>query len=161
MFGELGATTVLDRSSAEWSAGGLVAPGRRSDSLPARAVCRKASASRIARSHDPLPLHSALGVDDAGAEHGGPSEGYGLGLIRMERAGMTLLGHGGLFTGHTASLFHIPDCDVTIALYFNRGFVNQRAALDRIVPVVTRNPDGSTRCGQGQLIFAPDTPPPA
>ena len=85
-----------------------------------------------------------------GAVSGDPSEdGYGLGLVKMRRAGYTLVGHGGLFTGHTAGLWHLPDCGLTIALYFNRGFVNQRAALDRIVPAVTRNPDGSTRCEPG------------
>ena len=70
----------------------------------------------------------------------------GWGWPRWSARGFTLLGHGGLFTGHTAGLWHLPECGVTIALYFNRGFVNQRAVLDQVVPVVTRNPDGSARC---------------
>lgn len=146
MFGELGATTQLDRSSAEWSAGGLIAPAdeaiRFLRGLFGGKLLSPASIEAMTRFRSIPPL----GAEDD-KKPGGPPEGYGLGLIRMERAGKTLLGHGGLFTGHTAGLFHIPDCDVTIAFYFNRGFVGQRAALDQIVPAVTRNPDGSTRCG--------------
>lgn len=64
----------------------------------------------------------------------------------MERAGFTLLGHGGIYNGHTAGLWYASDCGITFALYFNRGFVNQRAALDQMLPVITKNPDGSTKC---------------
>lgn len=147
MFGELGATTVLDKSPVEWGAGGLAAPVEEAigflRGLFEGKLLAPASIEDMARFRSIPPLG---GVVDA--EPGAPSDGYGLGLIQMERAGVTLLGHGGLFTGHTAGLWHIPDCGVTIALYFNRGFVNFRAALDQIVPGVTRNPDGSTRCGQ-------------
>ena len=56
-------------------------------------------------------------------------DGYGLGLVRMELPGVTLWGHGGLFTGHTAGLWYLPACGATIALYLNRGFIGQRDAL--------------------------------
>ncbi len=161
MFGELGATTVLDRSPVEWGAGGVAAPAEESIRFLRGLFAGEllAPASLEAMTHfRPIP---PLGVVDENTEPGDASDGYGLGLIKMERAGETLLGHGGLFTGHTAGLWHIPDCGVTIALYFNRGFVNQRAALDQIVPVVTRNPDGSTRCRALSPTSAPDTPPPA
>jgi len=86
-----------------------------------------------------------LGIveEEAAADEG---SGYGLGLVRMERSGIEIVGHGGLFTGHTAGAWHLPDCDVTIALYFNRGFVGQRRVLDRVLPIVTRAPDGASSC---------------
>lgn len=140
MFGELGATTVLDRSPVEWGAGGVAAPAdeaiRFLRGLFAGELLTPASLEAMTRFRDTPPL----GVADADAKPGGPSEGYGLGLVRMERAGFTLVGHGGLFTGHTAGLWHLPDRGVTIALYFSRGFVEQRAVLEQVVPVVTRNP---------------------
>ena len=159
MFGELGATTMLDRSPVEWGAGGVVAPAdegiRFLRGLFEGKLLAPASLEAMTRFRSTPPLG---GVADANAAPGGSSEGYGLGLIRMERAGLTLLGHGGLFTGHTAGLWRIPDCGVTIALYFNRGFVDVRAALDQIVPVVTRNPDGSTRCGSPISAQIPHRP---
>lgn len=147
MFGELGATTVLDKSPVEWGAGGVAAPAEEAirflRGLFEGTLLAPASLDAMTRFRSTPPL----GAEAANAAPGA-TDGYGLGLVRMERAGLTLLGHGGLFTGHTAGLWHIPDCGVTIALYFNRGFVDQRAVLDQVVPVVTRNPDGSTRCGK-------------
>lgn len=138
MFGELGPTTRLDHSPVEWGAGGLVASAedaiRFLRGLFDSKLLKPASLETMTQFR-PTPQ---LGVPDRNSPPGGHSDGYGLGLIRMERAGATLTGHGGLFTGHTAGLWHIPNRDITIALYFNRGFVNQRAVLDKIVPVVTR-----------------------
>lgn len=146
MFGELGATTQLDRSSAEWSAGGLVAPAEEAlrflRGLFAGKLLSPASLEAMTRFRPTAPL----GAADSEAEPGGLSDGYGLGLIRMERAGFELRGHGGMFTGHTSGLWHITDCGMTIALYFNRGFVDQRAALEKIVPVLTRGLAGSAPC---------------
>ena len=147
MFGELGATTILDRSPVEWGAGGLVTTTdeatRFLSGLFAGELLTTGSLEAMTKFRSTPPL----GVDDGNPTPEAP-DGYGLGLVRMKRAGFTLIGHGGLFTGHTAGLWHIPECGVTIALYFNRGFVNQRALLDQILPVVTRRPDGSTRCGR-------------
>jgi D-alanyl-D-alanine carboxypeptidase len=146
MFGELGATTVLDRSPVELGAGGLVAPAEEAARFLAGLLAGEllAPASLEAMMEfRPIP---PLGVVDPKASPEEGSDGYGLGLVRMERAGFTIVGHGGLFTGHTAGLWHLPDCGVTLALYFNRGFVNQRAALDRVLPVVTRNVAGSGEC---------------
>lgn len=136
MFGELGATTVLDRSPVEWGAGGVAAPA--SDALRflhglfAGELLKRESLTAMTRFRATPPL----GAEDSSASS--LEDGYGLGLVKMERGGFTLLGHGGLFTGHTAGLWHLPDCGLTIALYFNRGFVQQRALLERIVPVVTK-----------------------
>lgn len=150
MFGELGETTVLDRSPVEWGAGGLVAPAEESirflRGLFAGDLLAPASLESMTQFRSTPPL----GVSDPNATSSDPSDGYGLGLVRVERAGFTLLGHGGLFTGHTAGLWHIPDRGITIALYFNRGFINQRAVLDQVLPIVTRSPDGSTKCGQSR-----------
>lgn len=146
MFGELGATTVLDRSPVEWSAGGEVAPAAEAvrflRALVGGELLRPASFEQMT-SFRPTP---PLGQADPDAKPGEKTEGYGMGLVRLKRAGHELIGHGGLFTGHTAGLWHLPECDTTIALYFNRGFVEQRKALDLIVPEVTKNPDGSSRC---------------
>lgn len=140
MFGELGATTVLDRSSAELAAGGLIAPAgealRFLRGLFAGELLSSPSLAAMTRFRPTPPL----GVSSEGAAPAGKPDGYGLGLIRMERPGFTLQGHGGLYNGHTAGLWHLPEHGITIALYFNRGFIDQRALLDRILPVVTRSP---------------------
>ena len=78
-----------------------------------------------------------LGLSEPSGDDADEENGYGLGLITMKRVGLTLIGHGGLFTGHTAGLWYVPECELTIALYFNRGFVGQRLALDRILRVLT------------------------
>lgn len=133
MFGALGPTTVLDHSPVEWGAGGLAAPAGDAlgflHGLLRGELLEPASLEAMIRFR-PTP---ALGV---AAAEGEPENGYGLGLVRMERAGLELVGHGGLFTGHTAGLWHVPERDLTIALCFNRGFVGQRTALDRVLPVV-------------------------
>jgi D-alanyl-D-alanine carboxypeptidase len=143
MFGELGATTVLDRSSAELSAGGLVAPAEEAlrflRGLFAGELVTSASLAAMMQFRPTPPL----GVHDSQATPEGKPDGYGLGLVRMERPGFTLLGHGGLYNGHTAGLWHLPDRGLTIALYLNRGFIDQRAALDRILSVVTQRADRS------------------
>jgi D-alanyl-D-alanine carboxypeptidase len=146
MFGELGATTALDRSPVEWGAGGLVAPAedalRFLRGLVGGKLLGPASLQAMTRFRSTPPL----GTPDPNATPPARSDGYGLGLVEMERAGVTLLGHGGLFTGHTAGLWHVPDCGITIALYFNRGFINQRAILDELLPVVTGSQGGWTKC---------------
>ena len=82
----------------------------------------------------PIPQ---LGITDSDQDSQKKSDGYGLGLIRMELEGYTLLGHGGLYNGHTAGLWHIPDRDITLALYLNRGFVDQRAILLQLLTVIS------------------------
>jgi D-alanyl-D-alanine carboxypeptidase len=148
MFGELGATTALDRSPVEWGAGGLAAPaeeaGRFLGGLMAGELLAPASLEGMMQFRTTPPL----GVSGPSATPADKADGYGLGLATMERAGYRLVGHGGLFTGHTAGLWQVPDCGVTIALYFNRGFVDQRSVLDKVVPVATRTAGGSLTCGQ-------------
>lgn len=138
MFGELGATTVLDRSSAELAAGGLVAPAEEAlrflRAMFAGELLSSASLEAMMQFRSTPPL----GGDSKAAPPGSRPDGYGLGLIRMERPGFTLLGHGGLYNGHTSGLWHLPDHGLTIALYFNRGFIDQRAVLDRLLPILDR-----------------------
>lgn len=140
MFGDLGPTTALDRSPVEWGAGGLAAPAedalRFLEGLFAGGLLEPQSLKAMTQFRATPPL----GVSDADATptDADESNGYGLGLIRMKRAGFTVLGHGGLFTGHTAGLWHVPKCNVTLTLYFNRGFVGQRRVLDQVLPEVAR-----------------------
>lgn len=134
--GELGATTELDRSPVEWGAGGVVAPA-----AEATRFLHGLFAGQLLKPETLATMTEFRPTRALGAHAPGPGQdGYGLGLVRMERAGLTLFGHGGLFTGHTAGLWHLPERGLTIALYFNRGFVDQRAALDRILPVVAHLP---------------------
>jgi D-alanyl-D-alanine carboxypeptidase len=136
MFGALGPTTNLDRSSVELAAGGLVASAadgtRFLSALVGGRLLADASlaAMRSYRATPPLGLNSGPRPPDL------PPDGYGLGLVRLVRPGFTLEGHGGLYNGHTAGLWSIAGTDRVVALYFNRGFIDQRAALDRIVPAV-------------------------
>lgn len=140
MFGELGPTARLDRSPVEWGAGGLAAPAIDALAfLGALMHGQVLSASTLALMTDFRPTQP-LGVDAGRVSPPDSENGYGLGLVRMLRGGVEFIGHGGLFTGHTAGLWYVPECDATISLYFNRGFVGQRALLDEIVALLA---DGS------------------
>jgi D-alanyl-D-alanine carboxypeptidase len=157
MFGELGPTTVLDRSPVEWGAGGLASTAagaiRFLSALMSGALLGAEQLAAMQTFRDTPDL----GVGRS-AGRGGP-DGYGLGLIRMELAGATLLGHGGLFTGHTAGVWYLPACGVTIALYINRGFVGQRDALDVIVGNLTSLDPGLATCGLNRRAEATPAPP--
>lgn len=133
MFGDLGPTKVLDRSPIEWGAGGMASSATDAvvflHGLLGGDVLGEALLREMLEFQETPPL----GVDAATAATASRSDGYGLGLVRMERPGFTAYGHGGLFTGHTAGVWYLPRCGLTVGMYFNRGFVGQRAALDRIL----------------------------
>lgn len=138
MFGDLGATTVLDTSPVEWGAGGLAATAaeglRFLGALMRGGPLADSSLAQMSefRATPPLGVHapSQSGLESA--------DGYGLGLITMSRAGLTVIGHGGLFTGHTAGLWFVPACDAAISIYFNRGFVGQRGLLDEVLGLLAQ-----------------------
>lgn len=140
MFGELGATTILDRSSVELSAGGLAAPAEESLQFLRGLFTGKLLSSASLQAMQGFRATPPLGLFSQSTAPPSRFEGYGLGLVKIERAGVTLLGHGGLFTGHAAGLWHLPDRGITIALYLNRGLIDQRPALDQVIHFVTRNP---------------------
>ena len=131
MFGEMGPTTELDRSPVEWGAGGLVAPAADASrfirALMSGALLEPGSLSAMQAFHD-TPRQGIGG--SAVSER---RDGYGLGLVRLELPGATLIGHGGLFTGHTSGVWYLPACGATIAIYLNRGFVGQRDALEVVL----------------------------
>lgn len=136
MFGELGSTAALDRSPIEWGAGGMAASSEDALSfLSALLGGRLLPRAALGEMTDFVETPQ-LGTPDSDARAPSRSDGYGLGLVRLERPEFTLVGHGGVFTGHTAGLWHVDRCGVTISLYFNRGFVNQRRALDLVLEQV-------------------------
>lgn len=105
--------------------------------------------------------HSAMfGELGATTGDGAPpdlSDGYGLGLLSIRRRDYPVIGHGGLFTGHTAGLWYLPGCAVTVAIYLNRGFVGQRYALDRIVAGLVALGGPFSTCADGPAFpTAPD-----
>ena len=146
MFGNLGATTVLDHSPVEWGAGGLAAPSRDAlrflQGLMAGELLSASSLEAMTQFRPTPPL----GVVDADAPADDRPDGYGLGLIRMERAGFTMLGHGGLFTGHTAGLWYVPECELTISVFLNRGFVGHRSVIAEVIGIVTTSDSGADQC---------------
>ena len=142
MFGKLGATTILDHSPVEWGAGGLAGTAEDSIRFLRGLFSQKLLTSKSIKAMTNFRSTRPLGGIEK-ENHVDDTNGYGLGLVRMKRDGFTLVGHGGLFTGHTAGLWYVPECDLTIALYFNRGFVNQRKALDQIVKLLAEEFDCS------------------
>jgi len=134
MFGELGPSTVLENSNAEWGAGGVVSTG--DDALLfLRGLLNGGllSSASLERMLESVP---AVSLGAGGAEFGVPkdiSSAYGHGIMRTRRPTYDLLGHGGIFAGHTAGLWHVPDSGLDVAVYFNRGFVPQRLLLDKLV----------------------------
>jgi D-alanyl-D-alanine carboxypeptidase len=148
MFGELGATTLLDRSPVEWGAGGLAASAGDALLFLRALFAGKLLAPASLQAMTDFRSTPALGVPSENQASTSSTDGYGLGLVRMERAGFTLLGHGGLFTGHSTGLWYIPECDTVLTVYFNRGFVDQRAVLDKVVSAIARSPWGKKSCTQ-------------
>jgi D-alanyl-D-alanine carboxypeptidase len=149
MFGALGPTTVLDRSPVEWGAGGVAASATDGLSFLHGLMTGRLLADSTLAAMTTFRPTPPLGVQ-ARSDSAAPVDGYGLGLVRMSRAGFTLVGHGGLFTGHTAGLWHVPECGFSVALYFNRGFVGQREVLDRLMTAVGGGSLGIGHCGTGQ-----------
>ncbi len=135
MFGELAATTVLDRSTAELSAGGLAAPAEENIRFLRAVIDKELLSTDSFKAMTQFRSTPALGFSDSKPAPG-DSDGYGLGLVQMKRSGFTLLGHGGMYNGHTAGMWHVSECGKTISVYFNRAFVNQNDVIDRILPAI-------------------------
>ncbi len=102
-----------------------------------------ASSLGVMTEFQPTPPLGIAGRSDSASE---ADNGYGLGLVRMVRNGFTLIGHGGLFIGHTAGVWFVPECDAAIALYFNRGFVGQRELLDGVTALLAEGGAGAWEC---------------
>jgi D-alanyl-D-alanine carboxypeptidase len=149
MFGELGATSILDTSSVEWGAGGVIGTAsealRFMDALLSGGLVSPSSLEQMMTFRNTPPL----GIFSKDAPPPSEMEGYGMGLATMRRGGFSIVGHGGLFSGHSAGLWHLPDCDVTFVLYLNRGLINQRLALDRLLPAIDRLDGTPTTCRSG------------
>jgi D-alanyl-D-alanine carboxypeptidase len=134
MFGELGPTAVLEHSKLEWGSGGVISTVEETlrflHALVEGELLSSSSREQMLRT---VPAQS---LGQSGEQIGIPpdlSNEYGHGVIRTGRPGYEMLGHGGILAGHTAGLWHLPQCGVYVALYFNRGFVPQRLLLDRVV----------------------------
>lgn len=130
MFGELGPTTSLDGGNMEWGAGGVVASAEEAAEFLAALLD-----GRLISPDSLLGMQGWVATGSLGAP--GPDtppdleDGYGLGLIRVMRPGYQMIGHGGIYNGHTAGLWHVPECEATVAFYLNRGFSDGRALMDR------------------------------
>ncbi len=132
MFGELGSTAILDHSPVEYGPGGLVAPAQESLAFLQALFGKKLLSEKSLEAMMPYQPMEPLGVHKEGQQTE-EKDRYGLGLIERKRGKYTYLGHGGLFTGHTAGLWQVPECNLTIAIYFNRGFVDQGEVLDELL----------------------------
>ena len=123
----------------ELSAGGLAAPAEESIQFLRWLFAGKLLAPASLEAMQGFRATPPLGLFSKSTAPPSKFEGYCMGFVKIERAGVTLLGHGGLFTGHSAGLWHIPERGITIALYLNRGLLDQRAALDQVIHLVTRS----------------------
>lgn len=151
MFGELGPTTVLDQTNIEWGAGGVISAAE--ESLRFLAAVLESGDERIVSPvgraamqsfHPSIPLGRPPGTDLSGIE-----AGYGLGLVREVAPDFERLGHGGMFNGHAAGLFHFPRCDLSVALFVNRGFVQLLTMYDQLLPTLGCPPaDVGPRAGE-------------
>jgi len=146
MFGELGASTVLEHSSVEWGAGGVVSTAADSlrflDGLFGGELLKASSFERM------LETVPAKALGAGGAEYGIPRDvasAYAHGLMRTQRPAYEMLGHGGIFAGHTAGLWYLPASGIQLAVYFNRGFVPQRLLIDRVVEALGPTPSEPSR----------------
>ena len=127
MFGELGPTTSFDGSNLGFGHSGLVSTLE--DGLMFLSSLMK---GEIIDDNMMEKMQSFVALSDAPAEGNKPVSGYGLGLFHIVRPGYEMLGHGGMFNGHTAGLWYFPACDTTIALYVNRGFIDEFKIYDEL-----------------------------
>lgn len=131
-FGALGPTTALDRGNLEWGAGGMVSTAEEAtrflEALLGGELLSDESLTAMRDWVETPPLGSPGSETPPDRENG-----YGLGLARSVRAGYRMIGHGGLYNGHTAGLWSVPECSASIAFYVNRGFVDSRAIMDHLV----------------------------
>jgi D-alanyl-D-alanine carboxypeptidase len=129
MFGDLGPTTVLDQSSVELAAGGLIAPA-----AEAILFLRGLFEGKLLMADSLKAMMQFRDIPPLGySQSKNTKDGYGLGLVRMEIAGVTLLGHGGMYNGHSAGLWYIHEMKIAITLYTNRAFVDQRTILEKLI----------------------------
>jgi CubicO group peptidase (beta-lactamase class C family) len=144
MFGTLGPTTILDKSTAERSAGGLAATARDAlrflSTLMERGLLPESTLRTMLPSRPILPLG-----DFSGAVPTEKTDAYGRGLARMRVGGRELVGHGGLYNGHAAGLWYLPECRLTVVVYANRGLVNMRSALAPVISGISESPACSRR----------------
>lgn len=82
MFGELGATTVLDQSSAEWSAGGIVATAEENIRFLRGLFAGELLAPASLKAMTTFRSTPQLGVSDPNATAKHKSDGYGLGICK-------------------------------------------------------------------------------
>ncbi len=65
--------------------------------------------------------------------------GYGFGIMTRQRGGHRRLGHGGMYSGFTAGIWHLPDADVTVAFVLNRGlYFRESEILNAVIDAVVR-----------------------
>ncbi len=130
MFGELGPTTGLDGGNMEWGAGGVV-----SSAEDALGFLTALLGGDLISSDSLRGMESWVETPFLGAPRPETppdlEDGYGFGLIRIVRPGYQMIGHGGVYNGHTAGLWRVPECEATVAFYLNRGFSDGRALMDR------------------------------
>ena len=132
MFGELGPTTPIDRGNMEWGSGGVIASAGESlrfiAALLDGTLLSEESLASMTDFVDTPPLGGASALSA-----GDTSNHYGLGISRAVRpAGYSRLGHGGIYNGHQAGLWRFEPCGIDVALFVNRGFVDDRRMTDRI-----------------------------
>jgi D-alanyl-D-alanine carboxypeptidase len=142
MFGNLGPTTQLDESTAERSAGGLAASAK--DALAFLGNLMEGRFLKAETLGGMMPSRPILPLGDFdGTPATAKTDGYGQGLARMRVGERELIGHGGLYNGHSAGLWYIPSCKLTLVVYANRGLVNMRRALDAWVRTVAARMESS------------------
>ena len=130
MFGEIGATSEIDGGNLEYAAGGMVSTASESlVFLRALADGRLLPDKMRAEMRRFVPA-AALGDPELDAS----DMAYGLGWISMTRPEFSMEGHGGIYNGWTAGLWHATECDLVLVVFANRGFARARKLYDAIVP---------------------------
>jgi len=126
MFGELGATTSLDSSNLGYGHSGLVSTLE--DGLKLVSALMK---GEVLETESMEAMQTFVPIKEAAPDK--PSPGYGLGLFHVIRPGYDMTGHGGMFNGHTAGFWYLPGCETSVAMYANRGFIDEFPIYDRLV----------------------------
>ncbi len=132
LFPTLAPSTSIDEPVFAWASGALVSTAREMIAFM-DAVLTGPLISAGARRE----MLTFVDNDDGTPLDDPAKTGYGFGIMTRQRGGHHRLGHGGMYSGFTAALWHLPDADVTVAFTLNRGlYFNESEILDAVIDAV-------------------------
>ncbi len=129
LFPTLAPSTSIDEPVFAWAGGAVVSTAREMIAFM-DAVLTGPLISAGARRE----MLTFVDNDDGTPLDDPAKTGYGFGIMTRHDGGHRRLGHGGMYSGFTAGLWHLPEADVTVAFALNRGlYFREFEILDAVI----------------------------